>query len=337
MTQTQSYKAWFEKYRPTSIEDVVLPNETIKQSIDIFYNQEFIRGNVLSYGPPGVGKTTLSEVLIHKIIKDRHDIFILGRKVDEVDNLKRWLQQQAVHSNQKIVKIEEMDRLSKQAQLVLKDGLMEKYQHNTAFLATTNNPEKIDPALLTRFNTKINFSHLPIEGVSQRLEHILKTEGVQYTPEALKKYIESYGQRGLRDLINNLELASISGTFQPESLESFSGVSESETLIIQYIIYLVKYLESKDSKGIQEIIMNPRSDQQFFTYYEYMLKIFKSDLSINFDLIYGELTGSDLDLTAVNIVNDFWQDLELKRFKSTHTVSMMNSLMINVLEQKGKS
>ncbi len=329
------YKAWFEKYRPKELKDVVLPNPEIKQTLDLFYDQEFIRGNLLSYGPPGLGKTSLSEVMIHRIIKDRNDIFILGRKTEDVENLTRWLQQRAVHSNQKIVKIEEMDRLSSKAQVVLKDGLMEKYQHNTAFIATTNNPEKIDSALMTRFNTKINFSRLPPEALKEKISFILREEGVHFEEQVLSDYIDKFHGRGLRDLINNAELASVSGTFKPETIGAFSGVSESETLVIQYIVYLVKYLESKTSEEIRLIIEDPKSDTQFFTYYEYMLQIFKSDLGLNFDMIYKELSESDLDLTAKNIINDFWQDLELKRFKSTHTVSLINSLMINVREQKG--
>ncbi len=332
---TNNYKAWFEKYRPRELKDLVLPNEEIGQTLNLFYDQEFIRGNLLSYGPAGLGKTSLTEVLIHKIIKDRNDVFILGRKVDDIDNLRRWLQQNPVHSNQKIVKIEEMDRLSTQAQIVLKDGLMEKYQHNTTFIATTNNPEKIDPAVLTRFNTKINFKDLPTNGLNLKLAFILKEEGIHFDADVLQNYIDRYKQRGLRDLINNAELASVSGTFKPETIGSFTGSSESETLVIQYIIYLVKYLESKTSDEIQKVIKDVKSDPQFFTYYEYMLQVFKSDLSINFDTIYKELSESDLDLTAKNIVNDFWQDLELKRFKSTHTVSLINSLIVNIKEQKG--
>ena len=329
------YKAWFEKYRPKEINEIVFPNPEIKETLDIFYDQEFIKGNVLSYGPAGFGKTSLSEVMIHRIIKDRNDIFILGRKIEEVENLKRWLQQAPVHSKQKLVKIEEMDTLSWQAKQALKDGLMEKHQHNTSFLATTNYPEKIDPALLTRFNTKINFNHLPIDKITSRLEYILNTEEIKYEMQDLNDYITSYSARGLRDLINNMELASVTGTFEPKRLESFSGISGNETLIIQYVTYLVKYLESKTIPEIQSIIKDTRSDSQFFTYYEYMLKIFKSDLGLNFDLIYSELTESDLDLSAINIINDYWQDLEVKRFKSTHTISLLNSLMINVKEQKG--
>jgi len=332
-----TYKAWFEKYRPRTLEEVVFPNQDIHDTIKTFYDQEFINGNILSYGPPGFGKTTLSEVLIHRIIKDRNDLFVLGRKTEDVDNLTRWLQQRPVHSNQKVVKIEEMDRLSFQAQIVLKDGLMEKFQHNTTFLATTNSPEKIDPALITRFNTRINFGDLPVEPVAKKLKYILEQESVHYDgDEQLQEFTKKYIKRGLRDLINNLELSTSGANFYPDKMDSFIGISGNEDLVIQYIVYLVKYLESLDSDKVQAIIKDPKSDSQFFTYYEYMLKIFKSELRLNYHAIYKELFDSDLDLSAKNIVERYWQDLDLKRFKHTHTVAMLHELTLNVLEQRNE-
>jgi DNA polymerase III gamma/tau subunit len=336
ITAPENYKAWFEKYRPTVLEDIVFPNDNIQKVIKGFYDQEFINGNIISYGPPGFGKTTLSEVLIKKIVKDRNDIFILGRKTEDVDNLKRWLQQRPVASKQKIVKIEEMDRLSTQAQVVLKDGLMEKFQHNTSFLATTNSPEKIDPALITRFNTRINFGELPPEPIFTKFENILKQENIQYNSDDLLKFIKEFHKRGLRDLINNLELASINGIFDQSIISSFAGISGNEDLIVQYITYLVRYVESLPEDQIKGILKDAKSDQTFYTYYEYMLTIFKNELRLNWHSIYKELFNSDLDMSSKNIVQNYWQDLELKRFKHTHTIALLHDLLINILEQRGE-
>ena len=332
----QSYKAWFEKYRPRVIEDVIFPNEGIQETIKKFYDQEFIQGNILSYGPPGLGKTTINEVLIHHILKDESDLFILGRKTTDVDNLQRWLMKMPSRSKQKIVKIEEMDRLSSQAQMILKDGLMEKHQKDTAFLATTNNPEKIDPAILTRFNTKINFLHLPEEGIYTRLHHILQAENIHFNPDDLKAFVNRYRKRGFRDLINSLELASINGNFDLNKVQAFSGTTENEDNIIQYIIYLVKYAETLPTEKIKELLKNAKADQQFFTYYDFTLKIFKSELNLNYHFIYKELSDSDLDMSSKNIINNYWQDLDLKRFKATHTISMIHDLLMNILRQRGE-
>jgi SpoVK/Ycf46/Vps4 family AAA+-type ATPase len=56
-----------------------------------------------------------------------------------------------------IVVCEEFDRLSTQALTILKDGFLEKWMPKVAFIATTNNIQKIDSALLQRFNIKMNF------------------------------------------------------------------------------------------------------------------------------------------------------------------------------------
>lgn len=330
-----SYKAWFEKYRPITLDDVTLPNETIKKTLEVFYNNEFINGNLLSYGPAGYGKTSINEVLIHKIVKSRDDIFILGRKADDVDNLKRWLQQSVVHSRQKIVKIEEIDRLSSQAQTVLKDGLMEKYQHNCAFLATTNKPEKLDPALLTRFNTKINFMELPREGIINRFMYILEQEKITYKPEDIEQFVDTFIGRGVRDMINNLELASNTGVFDPSTITSFIGTSGDEKLIADYIIYLTKYVESKSKEDILKLIKSPQSDTHFFQYYEYILKLFKSDLRMNYDEIFHQLQDANLNLFYDNIVKEYYQNLDLKRFKGMHVIAMINSLLMTIYQQNG--
>ena len=217
--KTQNYISWFEKYRPKIIDELIFPNvlngekkgsEYIRNIFTKFYNQEFIQGNVLSYGEAGKGKTSLNKILQGKVIKHPNDIFILGRKVEDIDKLKKWLQQSKVKSNQKLIIIEEIDRLSNQAQTVLKDGLLEKYQNNTSFLATTNNPDKLDKALVTRFNYRIYFDDFDVNEVLTRLKFILNKEEIQFDEDLLKQFIQTYIKRGLRELISNLEIGSTS-------------------------------------------------------------------------------------------------------------------------------
>jgi len=329
------FKAWFEKYRPRSIDEVIFPNENIEKVIRTFYNNEFINGNILSYGAAGLGKTTINEVLINRIVKNRVDIFILDRKIDSVDELARWLQQRAASSKQKIVKIEEIDRLSAQAQVVLKDGLLEKYQATTAFLATTNNPEKMDSALLTRFNTKIHFTDLDENKIFERVKFILDSEKIKYHLEDLKKFVSSFKTKGLRDIINNLELASVSGIFDPSIINSFIGVSDTEDNVINYAVYLIKYFETLGVGLELDIIKDAKNDQHFFTYYEYILKVFKSDLHLNFDYIFKGLIDSDLNLLHQKTIQEFYQDLELKRFKTLHFLTMFAQILENIFEAKG--
>lgn len=340
-------KAWFEKYRPKILDDIILPQSTpgsgnapgFEETLTSFYNNEFIRGNILSYGPGGFGKTSLNEILVHKIIKHPDDIFISERKVEDIDRLKVWLQRKAISSTQKIVKIEEIDKLSAQAQTVLKDGLMEKYQSTCSFIATTNHPEKVDSSLLTRFNMKINFSELPKEGILKKLQFILSQESIQYKDEDVSEFIDRNSGKGLRDLINSLELASASGTFNSQLADSINfNSNENEQLIASYIVYLSVYTESKTTEELKNIIKNASSDSHFFQYYEYMLKLFKNDLSLNFDTIYKYvLDDKQLSIFNWNIVQEDYQKLDEKRFKSMHLISTIHKILLNIYQKSGGS
>jgi DNA polymerase III gamma/tau subunit len=139
--------AWFERYRPKFIEEIVFPDEEKAFTIKKFVEQGYIQGNIISYGPGGVGKTTINKVLINSFIKHAEDVFVLGRSVDDVDKLASWIVRAPTASKQRIIVCEEIDNLSAKALSVLKDGFLEKYQPNVAFIATTNNIQKLDPAL----------------------------------------------------------------------------------------------------------------------------------------------------------------------------------------------
>ncbi len=210
---------WNDKYKPKILDDIVLPEtpSNLRHQLEEFMEKEFVSGNLLCYGAPGQGKSALINVLIHKIIVNRHDINAPGRKTEDIESLAKWLMYAKHDSNQKIVKMEEMDQLSTQAQTLLKDGLMEKYRGNTAFLATTNHIEKLDPAIVSRFNTKIDFNTtLNFDDMFNRLKYILNSEAVIFKEEELKKYIRTHSKVGMREIINMIESASHGGTFKPE-------------------------------------------------------------------------------------------------------------------------
>ena len=131
-------KPWFEKHRPTKIEDVVFESEIIKNKIEAFIKQGWIEGNIISYGPGGTGKTTINKILLYSIVNNRNDMFTLSSSVQDIDKLKSWLMEESRGSRQRIVICEEFDRLSPEAQTALKNGLMENYMPNVSFIVTTN-------------------------------------------------------------------------------------------------------------------------------------------------------------------------------------------------------
>ena len=342
-TKTQQYISWFEKYRPKIIDELIFPNilngekkgsNYIRNIFTKFYNQEFIQGNVLSYGEAGRGKTSLNKILQGKVIKHINDIFILGRKVEDIDKLKKWLQQSKIKSNQKLVIIEEIDRLSNQAQIVLKDGLLEKYQSNTSFLATTNNPDKLDRALVTRFNYRIYFDDFDVEEVLVRIKNILDIENIKYNEETLKQFIQLYIKRGLRELISNLEINSVTGEFIFDSKKALN-LTGNEDYIIKTGVWLIAYLKKLDKEKVNLINSNVDNDQTFAQYYNYIIKILKEDLLLNYDYIYKELIDSQYtDFMDKRILTEDYQMIDTVKMKNFWFLGTFSKIISDINQRK---
>ena len=341
-TTNQGYQAWFEKHRPRTVDDLVFPTtlnsegkdpEYIKEIFKRFYDQEFIQGNILSYGPGGFGKTSLNKILMGKIIKHPNDVFILGRKVDDVDKLQSWLQSKSISSRQKLVIIEEMDRLSIQAQLVLKDGPLEKYQNKVSFLCTTNNPEKLDRALITRFNYRLHFQELDFNQTFQRIKNILIKENIEHDEYILNSFVQIYIKRGLRELISNLEVNSVTGKFIFDEKKALNLTGNEDT-IIQIIKYLIEYLSGLPKEKINEIYKNAKTDEHFFHYYEYIKNTIKEDLLLNFDYIYKELMEAEIDFGSKSIIIDQYQNIDIVKMKNYHFLNTFSLLIEKVYQSK---
>ena len=59
---------WVEKYRPKTIEECILPNNTKKTFQDFLDRGEI--PNMLLAGPPGIGKTTVAKALCNELGAD---------------------------------------------------------------------------------------------------------------------------------------------------------------------------------------------------------------------------------------------------------------------------
>lgn len=323
--QTAMQKGWFEKYRPVNINEVVFPDADKEALIKSFVDQGYIQGNILSYGPGGVGKTTINKVLLKEFIKHQDDVFVLGRSVDDVDKLASWIVRAPTASKQRIVVCEEFDNLSSKALSVLKDGFLEKYQPNVAFICTTNHIQKLEAPLLQRFNVKLNFTEINIEGLIPRLESILRAEQVEFNPEEVRNFAYAFKTKGIRDILNNLQLASISKRFNPTSVGvgmTSSGVEDSMVDIIKYIANFPTNLDLANTK----LLLDP-SKTGIAQYYEWLVKIMQDDTSINYDYIFTNLIKSDLLLPLKNIFIDYYQNLEYKKFKHLHMIACLGSII----------
>jgi len=336
-------QAWYMKYKPKNLDEIIFPTilneakkdpEEIKDLFKEMLKNGGIQGNVLGYGPGGFGKSSLIDVIIKELVKSPKDIYTLGKGVDSIKDLMSWLQHaKQPASKQKVVKIEEMDKLSKEAQVMLKDGLMEKYQGKVTFLAATNHPEKIDSALKTRFNFRLNFKEINPDGAFSYIEKILIQEGIEYDRQKLYEFITQNISKGLRDLVN-----AIQSSVKNRKIDSISMIESSnnnEDYIIQVVEYLIKYFEKLNIEQMEHILEYAKNDEHFGQYYTAILNMTKTDPFLEWDYIYKELLDKDFTLDIISTISDEYQDIDKKIFLHQHFISTFIKVLYGIYQRKG--
>lgn len=135
-----------ERMRPSKLEDLigqdhlVGPNGIIRKAIGT--------GNIPSmilWGPPGVGKTTIANIIANAIKRPFHTLSAVNAGVKDV----REVIEKAKHTNRPILFIDEIHRFNKSQQ----DALLGAVEKGTITLigATTENPSfEVNSALLSR-------------------------------------------------------------------------------------------------------------------------------------------------------------------------------------------
>jgi len=320
--------SWFEKYRPKTINDMVFENTEIKKIANKWILDGYIDGNVILSGTAGTGKTTLIEILIQQTIKAGNDLFRMKtRSVNELDEkLRPFLNKKAVKSKKKIAYIEELDALSSQGIRELKEKYMEKFQQSCSFLCTTNFIKKIDNALLTRFTYKINFSSSNIVGIKDRLKTILDLEQCQYDEKKLLNFVEKNHKKGLRDLINSLQIESVSTeknlTF--ESSEMSLNLEGSVSALIFNILKIVLDTKNNAEKRNYKIMpVNTAIGKD----YEQLVQILHNNYNINYNNIYDMLIEKNNYLPMQIILSKFSETLENKKYPHLHLISCLYELI----------
>jgi DNA polymerase III delta prime subunit len=319
---------WFEKYRPELVEEILFPNNVIKETIHQYVNNKHIEGNCMFYGTGGVGKTTTNIVLMNSILENVADRFFLDRKIESVDELKGWLNKKPM-GKQKIVIAEEFDRLSDAAMTELKNGLMEKYEY-VVFLASTNKIHKIDEALLTRFTLISKFETAQIEDITNKCRYILTNERVRFTEEDLKYFVDQNKLKGIRTILNNLQLSCYMGVFEPKRTAFFIGDSGTEYDMITWVKWYINYLIQLNKEQLWYLSYDLNRDQNIAKIRHAMVETLVSNYSINYDYIFMELLKDNIFLPIKNCINMYYQDIDVKRIKSMHFEAMLNDF-INIL------
>jgi DNA polymerase III gamma/tau subunit len=312
--------AWYQKYRPKTINDLVFENDNHKTLVENWLIQGSIDGNVLLYGPHGKGKTTLSRILITEIIKNQNDLYrMMSRSVKEIDEIAVWIKKKPVGSKKKIVYIEEFDKLSGQALGTMKDTLMEDYQSHASFICTTNHYNSIPGAVLDRFNHQLAFDGKNIEGVKRRLTSILEAEGAKFDTDEFDKFITTNSGRSFRKIISYLQESFVSnnGIINFAQLEKALNIEQNVTnLFVGMINQVMRMTNPKDKKQSMTYPLESPIAKE----YQQFVTILHNNYDLNYGSIFEKIYDNIKFIPIKLILSHYFETSDHKKWAHAHMI-----------------
>lgn len=250
-------KIWTERFRPTKIEDCILP-KGLKEAFEGFVSKGDMPSIILT-GSAGTGKTTAAKALCNELGFDY--ILINASNDRNIETLRGTILQFAssasLTSDVKVVIMDEADGMNPNTLQPALRSAIEEFSKTTRFVFTCNYPQRLIPALHSRCST-LSYDipkdeKLAIAGqFMKRVFSILEHEGIEYdkktVADLIKKHFPDY-----RRVLNELQrYSSINGKVDSDILVSTKAYNVSE---------LVGYLKDKDFRSMRKWVTENIADK----------------------------------------------------------------------------
>lgn len=221
-----SKSIWYERYKPQTVEDLILPQSLKEKFLNYVKNEDIPNLGFFST-IPGLGKSSTS----HALIKDlgSEALWINASMENGIDVLRgkiaKFASSNSFNDKIKIVVMDEFDNFTHSGQTAFR-GFIDEFSQNCRFIFTGNYKEKIIQPLLDRLEI-YDFSTFPkqemVKQIAERLKFILDNEKIQYEPKQLVPIINTYYPK-IRSMIGALQKFSKNGvlTFEEGDLDDLN-------------------------------------------------------------------------------------------------------------------
>ena len=250
---------WVEQYRPSTIDDLILPEE-IKSTFRDIIKQDKIPNLILS-GSAGVGKTSAAVVLCKSLDCD----YIIingsdeGRLIETLRNkLTQYCSSVSFSGGRKVVIMDEADYMTPDSVQPAMRGFMEKFSSNCSFIFTCNFKNRIIEPIHSRcavidYRITDTDKRKLANDFMNRCISILEENDIKYDGQVVAELIMKH-LPDFRRVLNELQRYSVSGNIDSGILLNISDANMKE---------LVGCLKSKNFKGVRSwVVDNIDNDPQ---------------------------------------------------------------------------
>jgi DNA polymerase III delta prime subunit len=242
---------WTEIYRPSKIEDCILPAR-IKDSFLEYVKQGKVP-NLMLTGGPGIGKTTSAIAMCEEIglsymminASNENGIDVIRTKIIN------YASTLSLTGGRKVIILDEADNLTAANQSALR-GTIEEFSNNCSFILTCNFKAKIMDAIHSRmavidFNLSKDEKAQMATMFFKRLKNILTQENVEFDSKVLAEIISRYFP-DYRRTLGELQRLAVTGKIDSNTLTQLSDVRN--------IKELMSFLKDKNFREVRKWVVD---------------------------------------------------------------------------------
>ena len=272
--------------RPQSLDDMVGQSHLLSKGT--VFRKSVDSGkvnNMIFYGPPGVGKTTVANIIAKNSNLTLHKLNGTSASIDDIKNVIKEVDS-LLNTKGILLYLDETQYLNKKQQ----QSLLEFVESGdiTLIASTTENPYfYIYPALLSRC-TVFEFKSLKVDDVKEGLLKAGKHLGLTYEDEALNKLaLASNGD--MRKALNNLDFI-------------YSALKKSKVVTLALVDQLIDKAN---------IVYDRGEDKHFDTLSAFMKSLRGSDPDAALFYLAKLLSGGDIIAASRRLLCSVTEDVGL--------------------------